>query len=345
MITISDIAEKAGVSRATVSYVLNKRSTAVRISEETRRRVVETASALGYRRNELARAVTTGNSRMLGFWVMQSQHEPVAHVLAGAMQEADSHDYFIKMLGFDNSAIGQRIVEQCVEWRLSGIIAIHAPVVALDNLQPMIAESAIPMVIVDSQGPRRGSIHVTSDQTLGVRQIIEHLASLGHRKITYVTGGSSEHEMLSHRRAEAYAAAMAAVGLEQNVNVVYGEWDADVTRAETRRMLALPTDDPMRPTAVACWSDLTAMLVIQTAAKMGVRVPDNLSVAGFDDLAGAELYNPPLTTIAQSFGEMGRIAVRRLLRCIDEESASGSPAEETLPTRLVVRASTGPSSA
>jgi DNA-binding LacI/PurR family transcriptional regulator len=100
--------------------VLNERETSVRISDGTRQRVMAAAAALGYHRNELARAVTTGQSRMLGFWVMHSNREPVVRVLAGAMKEADEHDYFIKMLGFDNDAPDDRVINRCIEWRLAG---------------------------------------------------------------------------------------------------------------------------------------------------------------------------------------------------------------------------------
>src|SRR5688572_27581316 len=131
MITITDIAAKAGVSRATVSYVLNEHNTSVRISDATRQRVLEAAEVLGYRRNELARAMITGKNRMLGFWVMHANREPVVRVLSGAMKEADESGYFIQMLGFENSTLDHRIVERCIEWRLAGIIAIHAPSVTV----------------------------------------------------------------------------------------------------------------------------------------------------------------------------------------------------------------------
>lgn len=345
MVTITDIAVKAGVSRATVSYVLNKRGASARISEETRRRVQEAAIELGYRRNELARAVTTGKSKMLGFWVMESQHEPVARVLAGAMKEADASDYFIKMLGFDNESSAQRIIEQCIEWRLAGLIAIHASQAALDHLQPQMAGFAVPMILVECQGPRAGSLHITSDQTQGVRSVVEHLVALGHRKIAYVTGRSDTDELLSYRRADAYRQVMTECGLAAQINVVYGNWDTAHTEAETRRLLSLPHDSPQRPTAIACWSDLTAMVVVRTAVQMGVRVPAELSVTGFDDLTCAALYNPPLTTVAQSFEEIGSTAVRRLLRGVRERRESGryeKPTEELLPVRLIVRGSTAP---
>src|SRR5687768_12302483 len=167
MTTISDIAAKAGVSRATVSYVLNRENTTVRISDSTRARVLEAAAELGYRRNELARAVITGKNRMLGFWVMQSNREPVERVLAGAMQEADENDYFIKLIGFDNEMPDARVIDKCIEWRLSGIIAIHAPEATLSHLKPRLDEGKIPLVVIDSQRVPAGSTHVRADDIAG----------------------------------------------------------------------------------------------------------------------------------------------------------------------------------
>jgi LacI family transcriptional regulator len=329
--------QPAGVSRATVSYVLNARSTQVRISDQTRQRVEAAALELGYQRNELARAVTTGQSRMLGFWVMQSQHEPVARVLAGAMKEADANDYFIKMLGFDNSTLDAQIIDRCVAWRVSGIIAIHAPYEALEAVYPQLISTHIPVVLVDSQAQCAGSIHIASDQVQGVRSVVAHLVDLGHKRIAHIAGRQDPSWLISHQRVEAYRTAMKEFGLSRHEQVVYGNWDADDTEMATRQLLSLPLS--RRPTAIACWSDYTAMAVMRAASRMGVRVPQDLSVAGFDDLSVATLLNPPLTTVAQSFEEMGRRAVRRLLSNIDT-SEHMAATEEALTTNLVVREST-----
>jgi DNA-binding LacI/PurR family transcriptional regulator len=341
MVTITDIATKAGVSRATVSYVLNERNTTVRISDHTRQRVMETAAELGYRRNELARAVITGKNRMLGFWVMHSNREPVVRVLAGAMKEADSNDYFIKMLGMDNETLDSRIIERSIEWRLSGIIAIHAPVGSMDVLYPRIVNSGIPMVVVDSQRPPLGSTHVAADGASGVRSVVEHLVTLGHRKIVFIAGEPDE-DTISHMRAQAYTKAMQQLGLERYQKVVHGYWLPEPTEQITRTLLEQPVQSEDRPTALVCASDNMAMVVVRTAGQMGIRVPQELSVTGFDDSTVAALYNPPLTTVAQPFEEMGRLAVRNLLACTNSDQVP----EQTecslhqLPTRLVVRQST-----
>lgn len=336
MITISDIAAKAGVSRATVSYVLNERNTTVRISENTRRKVMETAADLGYRRNELARAMITGKNRMLGFWVMQSEREPVVRVLAGAMKEADAHGYFIKMLGFENAATDKRIIESCIEWRLSGIIAIHAPEAALDFWYPEILKSEIPLVAVDSNHPPKDCAHVASDQYVGIRAAVEHLAGLGHRKIACLSSTPNEAGSIFDVRQASYRQVMEEMGLSAESEVIQGQLDFDKMIDVARDILARPADS--RPTAICGVSDYAAMAVVRAADELGMRVPRDMSVTGFDDLAGAKYYCPPLTTVAQSFEEMGRLAVRRLLSL--SEAVTSDQNEWTLPTKLIVRGST-----
>jgi LacI family transcriptional regulator len=337
LVTISDIAAQAGVSRATVSYVLNKGNTSVKISDLTRNRVLETAAELGYRRNELARAVITGKNPMLGFWVMQSNREPVVRVLAGAMKEADESDYFIKMLGFDNSSLDSRTLERCVEWRLAGIIAFHAPEETIRQLLPQINETGIPFVMVDSQHPPMGCLNIESDHTGGMTAIIEHLVGLGHRRIAFLGGQRGEEDSISGARETAYRDAMTRFGLAGHCLVEYGDWRAEfsgwengTTAAAAQRLLnATP-----RPTAIACASDHMAMIVMRLAAERGINVPQQLSVTGFDDVTAATLYTPPLTTVAQPFEEIGRSAVRHLI------SPSTPTLTQVLPAHLVLRGST-----
>lgn len=336
MVTISDVAAKAGVSRATVSYVLNDRNTSVRISQDTRSRVLATAASLGYRRNELARAVTTGKNPLLGFWVMQANREPVVRMLSGAMQEADARGYFIKMFGFDETGGDNRVLDRCLEWRISGIIAIHAPEGALRALGPRLEANGLPLVTVDGRRPAGVRGHICSNGAAGVRAVVHHLADLGHRSIAFIAGEPGMEDSISQVRCEAYARTMEERGLGTFQRVAYGYWEAVPTENAARALLTNPKN---RPTAILCASDHTAMVVVRTAAQLGLRVPHDLSVAGFDDLLGAGLYNPSLTTVAQSFETMGQVAVRHLVAEIQgAPPASG----ELLPTRLVVRNSTGP---
>ena len=240
MVTITDVAAKAGVSRTTVSYVLSDSEIADRISLETRHRVMEAVAELGYRRNALAHAVTTGKNRMLGFWVMQSNREPVVRVLAGAMKEADANGYFIKMLGFDNATAPDTIVQQCIEWRLSGIIAIHAPEKLLNRVHPQIQKARIPAIIVDSQQSPTDCLHIASDCAAGIVQTIDFLLRQGHRNIALIAGFNGETDRISMRRESAYRGAMQGAGAGEYIRVRYGHWNyesTERTEAATRELL------------------------------------------------------------------------------------------------------------
>lgn len=336
LITISDVAAKAGVSRTTVSYVLNEGVGSLKISDPTRVRVLEAATQLGYRRNELARAVTTGKTQMLGFWVMQSNREPVVRVLAGAMKEAEQSGYSIKMLGFDNGSLPERILERCQEWRLSGILAIHAPGDALRELYSKILGSAVPFVVVDSQQPPPGCTHIVADSKRGMSEVIEHLVELGHQRIAFLGSRRADRDAISGNRERAYRAVMKSHHLTEFVQIEYGDWEAQwndwengTTAAAAQRLL----QSTPRPTAIACASDYMAMVVVRLASDQGLRVPQQLSVTGFDDVTAATLYVPPLTTVAQPFEEMGSCAVRHLI-------APDKQFPQVLPAHLVVRGST-----
>jgi LacI family transcriptional regulator len=256
------------------------------------------------------------------------------------MKEADDNNYFIQMLGFDNNSLDSRTLERCVEWRLAGIIAIHAPETTMESLLPQIQATGIPFVMVDSQQRTResGCPNITSDNEGGVRAVVEHLLALGHRRVAFLGGQSGSMDSISYSRERAYLETMATHDLEKECCVEYGDWCAEFSEWETgataeagRRLL----DSPTRPTAIVCASDHLAMVVMRLAAQRGLRVPEALSVTGFDDVTVAALYNPPLTTVAQSFEEIGRAAVRHLLK----------PKHDTpqiLPTRLLVRGSTAP---
>ncbi len=332
MITITDIAAKAGVARSTVSNVLNESQTKVRISDETRQRVMEVASELGYRRNELARAMTTGKNSVLGFWVMDSQREPDVRILAGAMKEADANNHFIKMLSLDSSGDASQIADHCINWRLSGILAINASSAVLDHVQPQVARFGIPVVMVEGEGSRPGCFYVTSHQEQGIAEAVQHLASLGHQRIAFLAGTP-----LPDKREQAYRRTMQQLTLGDFTEVLYSYWNFPT--AHQTALSLLKRDAAQRPTAVCCICDHVAMILISTAGKLGLRVPQDLAVTGFDDLSVSSVYNPPLTTVCQPFEEMGRVAVRRLLE-LGDKSKELVALEESLPTHLVVRGST-----
>lgn len=345
MNTMRDIADRAGVSRATVSYVLNDKHSAESISEDTRRRVLQAASEMGYRRNEMARAIVTGTNSILGFLIpaLELEAEVVQHVLAGVLAEADERNYSIQVIRL-TEAMDRRAIERCIELRPVGVTTLYVRGQSLAYVHEEMGRYAIPVAVLDSSFPQTHGSRILSDDKEGCCQAIEHLASLGHRNIAFIAGNPVTG--VSVLREEGYRLAMAAQGLPiPQGYVVDGQWLPDRVEEVTRHLFS-PENGLPSPTAVFCADDKAAMVVCRTLSQMGLRVPKDVSVIGFADLTMAAYGNPPLTTVAQPFQDMGRAAVSRLLAVAQQiraaTNASGPvhPYEELLPTRLVIREST-----
>jgi len=338
MKTMRDIAQEAGVSRTTVSFVLNgPNEQSMRIAEDTRRRVLEVAAAMGYKRNDLVRAVVSGKSRMLGFLGFSARFESAARMLESALDEAESHGYTIKVLRLQEEPLGQATIEQCVQLRLAGVIALFPGERNLASLQREMLRYEIPFAALDSSLPSSSGIRVVSDDAPGVESAVEHLFNLGHRRITFLSG--SPDSPLSIIREAGYKNAMKRFGLESDIEHTF--WKPEGEKIAITRFLQRPEG---HPTAILCWDDKVAMVVMRTLRAQGLRVPDDVSVVGFADLTVAELCDPPLTTVAQPFEAMGQSVVRQLIGRIENKQgvSMAEPFEELLPTRLIVRQSTGP---
>jgi len=340
MISMSDIAEKAGVSRSTVSLVLNRRHEALRISEATSQRVLEAAAALGYRPNEMARAVATGKNHVLGFLAAEPSAEYIAAMLTGAIEEAQTQDYLVKVMRLGDDENDRRVVQRCIESRLAGVVCVYLQ----DDLQDELVRYNIPIARLDSSSERPLGVRVTSDDSNGSRLAVEHLVALGHRRIGFI--GGDREGTTSRQRERGYREGMKTHGLMiSERDVRYGNWETNRTMEATREVLTAARPPAERPTALLCANDVIAMAVLRAAHSLGLRVPEDLSVVGFANLAFSEYADPPLTTVAQPFQEMGRMAVRCLLaeqEGEDQEDTDSRPhaVEQVLPTRLVVREST-----
>lgn len=355
MLRMTDIAAKAGVSQSTVSFVLNGRHTAIRISEETRLKVLAAAEELGYRNNRIARAVRTGNTRMLGVVGGDLGTEHVGAMLGGAIEEANRHNYTLKPLpDVSDGGNTREIVRWSSEWRLSGVIALHLPSTLLDAMHEESQSYGYPLLLLDTGTQFRDMPQIASDDAAGTEAAIEHLVWLGHKRIAYISG--EEISTLSPLREGLFRAAMTKRGLEVPdgfvLNANYRFREPNEKAAHT--LLSLPAKK--RPTAIFCGGDRIAAITIQVAASLGLNVPGDVSVVGTANLSIADLMNPRLTTIEQPFREMGQAAVRRLLEIVEPSAVSEDGVLENdkvdlkvrfngpiqlLETRLIVRDSTG----
>lgn len=340
MVTMNDIATRAGVSQATVSYVLNGRNDGIRIREETRQRILEMATELGYRRNDLARAMVTGKTFVLGFLTRNPSAEGSSRILVGAHEEANKHGYFVKMLPIAGDEDYKSSIQRCMEQRLAGILVQNLGPDALDYLKTETSRFKMPVVMMDDMPVQNWGSCVTSDDEHGLQTGIKHLVQLGHRRIGFVSAQAST--LLAQERERKFRVLMKKANLTVSDNaVIFTDWqDATVIEDGVRKLLSDPST---RPTALMCAGDMIAMVTQRTARAMGINVPRDLSVVGFANFLMSNFADPPLTTIAQPFEEIGRLSVRALLGTGKKNDAPAMMTNPVIvPSDLVVRASTAP---
>lgn len=348
MVTMRQVAEKAGVSRPTVSYVLNGQESGQSISQATKTRVLKAAEELGYRKNTLARAMATGKYNVIGL-LRHHADEQFSFLLDGVLREADSQGYTVKVITRENLFLDRELIQRCAELRLAGLIGVQVAHDGLAEIQAELERLAIPMVVLDQAEPNPYFSRVASKSVEAIEMMVDHLVGLGHQRLQFLGGAAPD-------RRQGFEQAMQRHGLPVPSELPWCNYiDVPLIEQLTRQLLR---DEAQRPTAIVCISDPMAMVVCRTARAEGFSVPADLSVTGYDDLAMAACADPPLTTVAQPFHEMGRSAVQRLLLAItaggymlegNDQLTTGiqTPTERStqpylLPTRLVVRASTGP---
>ena len=333
---MADIAQRAGVSKTTVSFVLNNRvRPSSSISPATRERVLEVAETMGYRRNELARAAITGKSRTIGVLMRSLTNEATALIVEGALHGAAQNNFFLKLVAlpaFEADDASRQAIRQCVELRLAGVIAIYLSEGATAQLHRETTDYAMPAIVVDRELALPQAHFVANNDDHGMALAVRHLVELDHRRIALVTGKAGG--TLSTPREAGFRAATRAAGLsEAETPIVHV--DLNDEKQETVVVTALLQSRP-RPSAVIAITDASALRVMRTARRLGLAVPDQLSVMGYADLSLALTSDPALTTIHLPFFEMGERALQLLL------APPQARARELLQPHLVARDSTAP---
>lgn len=330
-VTHKDVAERAGVSVATVSYVINKGPRPV--ATETRERVEEAIAALGYYPNELARSLRIQQTSTVGLIIPNSANPFYAEIARELERTCTAEGVLVLLCNSEREPEREkRFIQMLRAKQVDGaVITPHSDVMAL--LQPLLA-AHIPVVVLEHSVP--GLHCIAIDDMEGGRLATEHLIGLGHRRIGLIR--RRQITALSMRRHEAYRLALAEAGLSYDPAIVVksGPLQAD-GYAAMQRLLALP--DP--PTGVFTHNDIIAMGAIRAILDTGLSVPGDISIVGYDDITAAAYLAPPLTTIRSPKVEMGRLAGQTILR-LAQGDVTLPPRTETLPVQLIVRASTGP---
>ncbi|WP_433606311.1 LacI family DNA-binding transcriptional regulator [Dactylosporangium sp. CA-139114] len=326
-VTVAAIAQLAGVSVPTVSKVLNGRAG---IAPETRDRVEALLREHGYRRADAA--ATTPNVEVAFFGL---ESHLAMEILRGVEQTVREHGLAVGFTDLQGPApSGRRPADRLLARRPTGVIAVNSAY-RMRQYEQLIA-SGVPMVVLDPTGEPTHTIpSVGATNWSGGVAATRHLLDLGHRRIAVVTGPMEY--LCARARLEASRGALEAAGCPLGPELVrHGRFTFE-DGIELGHDLLARAD---RPTAIVCGDDLQALGVYEAARRLGLRIPADLSVVGFDDIEVTRWCGPPMTTVRQPFAEMGATAARMVLQLA--LGGAVEPARVELATELVVRGSTAP---
>ena len=317
-----DVALRAGVSGQTVSRVVND---SPRVDPATRARVEAAMAQLGYRPHRAARALRTGRTHTIGLVVSTLASVGNSRMLQAVADAASHRGYALTVVTAADADALAGAFEQLRDQGVDGAIVLNEATAAARRTD---APPDLALVVVDSPADERFGV-VQSDHEAGARAATEHLIALGHPTVWHLAG--PEDSYAATERERGWRAALEGAGLVAPP-VVRGDWTAASGHSE-----GVALAERADVSAVFVANDQMALGLLRALAEAGRAVPGEVSVVGFDDIADAADYLPPLTTVRQEFDELGERAVEALIGAID----GGSPKTDLVPTRLIVRESTG----
>jgi len=334
VITIKDVARKAGVAHTTVSRALRGSPL---ISTETTERIRQIAAEMGYQPSAAARSLKTNRSQVLGVIVSSIDDSFFSEILQGIDDVAQQSGYSLFIAASQHDLIRERsIVRTMREHRVDGVIICSTPFSAEQSKQ--LRSYEIPIVVINNQSAEDYRHSIYHDDLDGSQQVMRHLIELGHKHIAYLGYTRSGRTNLS--RLAGYREQMRKAGL-----TIYDGYECEVQtsdpqsgQASVQHFLSLM----QRPTAIFCYNDMLAIGVMRGLQAAGLRVPEDCSIVGFDNITFSAFTNPPLTTFDQPKRTIGVQAAQLMLGLLDL-SNDGKAREskiQTLKGRLLLRAST-----
>lgn len=343
-VTQKMVAEKAGVDRSTVSYVLSNGPIGEKISPNVVARIRRAARELDYTPNRLAQSLATGRTRTIalvvqgltgaGHWIWGEAAEGAETALFEA-----GYDAHLCRFKNDHPLIAQA---ECLvrEGRADAVIAMLWG--SIEDNMPVALQLDFPLVFVNINYPP-GPGRVSSDVTVGLRQAVDHLHDLGHEHILWVNprfkknDGSHDRELCVRERAHTFGMRADTINLSFTGREITDEFDRRLPHVLNDIRISLP--HPLHATAVMCWNDFMAHAVCHVLRERGLRIPDDVSTTGLDHMQPSA-HIPPLTTVSGAYRELGEAAARLAIDLSRRKEPAPPPAV-TVPTYLVVRASTG----
>ena len=335
-VTIKELSKTLGVSRSTISKALNDRPD---VSPFTKARVLQAVHDLGYQPSAAARSLRSQRTNKIGLVVnypIYRVSDYLAELIPGMAAAAEDGEYNL-ILYTSMAGSAERIKSLCRSREVDGIVIAWPPRLSetVELSQLMTAED-MPHIFLPRRLPHPELSYVASDHVQGARQLTAHLIALGHRRIAFER--LPEVYETDHDRHKGYRQALSEAGIAYDPALVVAadSSQADYAERSFKAFLALP--DP--PTAILFFTDPVAMRALSLARSRNIRVPQDLSVAGYDGILASGVIEPPLTTVRQSAADIGRLAVKSLLRLI--ASGGAAPEQHILPVDLIARQSTGP---
>jgi len=332
-VSIREVAAHAGVSIATVSNVLNRPEI---VAQATRDRVNAVIRDLGFTRNESARQLRAGHSRTIGLVVLDVANPFFTDLARGVEDEAAKAGLAVILCNSDDQENKEkRYLELLEEHRVAGVLI--TPVAGAGSRLARLQKRGTPVVLVDSRSPSRGQCSVAVDDVLGGDLAVAHLLATGHERIAFISGPPGIRQVAD--RQEGALRALAREGRPPESLLVISTGSLNVTSGQKAgvEIASLPTAD--RPTAVFCSNDLIALGLLQEMTRKRIRVPEDISIVGYDDIDFAAAAAVPLTSVRQPRQQLGRTAARML---IEESTADETHQHQQVifEPQLVVRRST-----
>lgn len=325
-VRLSDIAKETGYSLSTVSKALNGRAD---VSEETRQTINAVLKRYGYSR----KATGTKSQRIIEIVFQDFDNVWALEVLRGAIREAKLHDLnVITTEGGNRQHPDSSWIDNMLRRQTDGAILVFSSLTRIERNK--LHSRGIPFVLFDPFGnPDPDTLSVQADNWTGGVIATRHLLALGHTRIGIITG--PEEMMCSKARLDGYTSALAEHGIKTDPELIT---EGDFTTSGGYAQAISLLERPNRPTAIFAGSDLQAMGVYEAARQLGLRIPEDLSVVGFDDVQTAAFLGPALTTVRQPLQDMARAAVRMLVEALSTDDVIQP--HIIMPTSLVVRNST-----
>jgi LacI family transcriptional regulator/LacI family purine nucleotide synthesis repressor len=334
-VTLADVAARAGVNKVTVSVVLNNTASNTRVSDATRQRILDAAAALRYRPNAIARSLRRRRTNIVGLYsghrYLDARNEFLAEIIGGMQEGCAEHRKDLLLHGIFERRDPDDVYAELADGRIDGLV-LHSP--PDDPLAARLAESHLPVVAIADAVPVLPS--VVADDIGGGRLQAEHLAGRGHHRVLY--RGPHRPFASALRRRDAFLDAAGRLGLVVVEDPESPQWpEAGGLTAQERAWLTAGEPET-RPTALVCWADGCADdLLYACCDSLGLRVPDNLAVVGFNGIPSPRRPRWELTTVRAPWREVARTAIALLSARIEGQEVAR---ETVLPVKLITGGTT-----